>query len=165
MKFEELKKSKSYQKIMNIITIYAILFFVILIVLIVSIGTDVPTATFLVVLIAAAIFGAIFYYVKDILAIKKNAKSFEKCTGRVVNLTGSYGRDMTKFMIVFEDFMNVEHRMPSHGIFTVYEISEYMEKEIVIYYSKNYPKVLIANEPQSVESKAEETVEDDPFKL
>ena len=59
-------------------------------------------------------------------------------------LLGNIGSDKPA-IIVFKDFMNEEHRMMTHHLFMVYELPDYMEKDLIIYYSKDYPKVLIGS--------------------
>lgn len=160
MKFEELQKSKSYQKILNIIGIFGAIFVFVFALLVSSIGTKEAGAIVIAVLLTLALLWFMLFYVNELIKIKRLAKTFEKYSGKVVNINSTGGRGMVKFVIVFEDYMGEEHRMLSHGIFSQFETPDYMEKELVIYYSKDYPKVLIANITDETEIQ-----DDDPYKL
>jgi hypothetical protein len=163
MKFEELQKSKSYQKILNLIGIIGAFFVFVFALFMFSIGTKEAGPIVISVLLTLSMIAVMAYYVQDVIKIKKLAKTFEKCTGRAVNIA-AVGRGTIKFVIAFKDDMGEEHRMPSHGFFSSHDASSYMEKDIDIYYSKKYPKVLIAKDLDE-ELANEKDQQDDPYAL
>jgi hypothetical protein len=163
MKFEELQKSKSYQKILTNIGILGAFFVFVFALFMFSIGTTEAGPIVISILLSLGMIAYMGYYVQDVMKIKRLAKTFEKCTGRAVNIAG-VGRGTIKFVIVFEDDMGEEHRMPSHGFFSSHEAPSYMEKDIEIYFSKEYPKVLIAKDPDE-ELANEKDQQDDPYAL
>jgi hypothetical protein len=145
MKKEDIKRTLTYQKLRKNVYIFSAFFsFIVLLFIAVILnangeGTRVVLAGFLILVVG----GYALYHILDLRMILHHAESFEKCDGRIVSVTSGSSRGYGKMIIEFKDFMNKDYRMESHNIFTINEIGDHMGQEVVIYFSKEYPIVLI----------------------
>lgn len=146
MKKEDIKKTLTYQKLRKNAYIFSAFFsFIILLFIVVIInangeGTRVVLASFLLIVVG----GYALNIVLDLQMILRHAESFEKCEGRIVSVkSSSTSRGYGKMIVEFKDFMEEDYRMESHNVFMINEIGDHMGHEVVIYFSKEYPIVLI----------------------
>lgn len=161
--FEQLKATKSYQHLNSIfsacmgILVIGLLF---LFVGIASLERGLIAITLVINLILSVI---IYISHKDMTFIKKEAKSFQRCEGLCVNVSGEQAyRGYTALLIEFEDYIGNQHRMPTHAIFHFHEVALHIEKEVIVYYSPKYKVVLIENVKVTFPDNIEQ--EEDPFK-
>ncbi|HPG42791.1 MAG TPA: hypothetical protein PLJ98_03175 [Acholeplasmataceae bacterium] len=159
MKKEDIRNTVTYNKLLSYIFIFGVFSFIILLFLIGMITSDYGAAIFMSVFLLVVILTFVIYYIYELRTIMKVAKTFEKCIGRVSTVTNGHYLNTSELVVTFKDFMNEEHRMKSHNMFAIHEIGNYMDKDIIIYYSKEYPKVLIGK------LITEESSIDDPYKL
>lgn len=139
-----LKNTKSYKHMYSIVSacasflVIGLLFFV---VGIVSSERALIAFTFILNVILAIV---IYVYLKDIRFILKEARTFQRCEGKCVNVSENQNyRGYTALMIEFVDFVGEPHRMPTHAIFNYHLISSFIEKDVIVYYSPKYTVVLI----------------------
>ena len=95
------------------------------------------------VILILLIGGFTIYHVLVLRKILQHAESFEKCDGRIVSISSTTNRGYAKMVVEFKDFMNEDYDMESHSVFTVNEIGDHIGQGVVIYFSKEYPIVLI----------------------
>jgi hypothetical protein len=145
MKKEDIKRTLTYQKLRKNVYIFSAFFsFIVLLFIAVILnangdGKRVVLAGFLLLVVG----GYALYHILDLRMILLHAESFEKCDGRIVSITSGSGRGYAKMIVEFKDFMKEDYRMESHNVFTINEIGDQMGHEVVIYFSKAYPIVLI----------------------
>lgn len=163
MKFEELKKSKTYKAYISFITIYLCVFIFASVVLFATIFMDDGIAVFMSTLIVLAMAGLCGYYISILYKIKKTSKTFQACEAKVVNIETGMGRGYLKLVVEFKDMLAEDHRMTSHGIFSQMAVPDYLEKTITIYYSPLWKEVLVKEAPEDFYHESEK--EEDPFKL
>ncbi len=145
MKKEDIKRTLTYQKLRKNVYIFSAFFsfiFLLSITVILTANGEATPIVFSVILILL-IGGFTIYHVLVLRKILQHAESFEKCDGRIVSITSTTNRGYTKMVVEFKDFMNEDYHMESHSVFTVNEIGDHMGQGVVIYFSKEYPIVLI----------------------
>ena len=145
MKKEDIKRTITYQKLRKNAYIFSAFFsfiFLLFITVIFTANGEATPIVFSVILIG--MFGGFTIYQFLVLRkILQYAESFEKCDGRIVSITSTTNRGYAKMIVEFKDFMEEDYRMESHNVFTINEIGDHMGHEVVIYFSKEYPIVLV----------------------
>jgi len=144
VKETDIKQSLTYNILKKFNYIYGAFMVFPIALLLGNIGSENPAIIVLPIIMIVILSILIIRQVIDMITIVKHAKTFEKCSGRVVTIAEGYLR-YARVIIVFKDFMNEEHRMATHHLFMVYELPDYMEKDLIVYYSKDYPKVVIGS--------------------
>ena len=144
VKETDIKQSLTYSTLKRFNYVYGAFMVFPIALLLGSIGSDNPAIIVLPIIMILILSVLIIRQVIDMRTMVKRAKTFEECSGRVATIAEGYLR-YARVVIVFKDFMNEEHRMTTHHLFMVYELPDYMEKDLIVYYSKDYPKVLIGS--------------------
>lgn len=141
----DIKKSITYTTLKKFNYVYAVILIIPIAMLFTITGSDEPTLIFVPIIFFTFLGGLMINRAMEMKTMLKLTKTFEECVGRIVSVSYGYSRGYTKVVIAFKDFMNEDHRLTSHNLFMIHELAKYMEKDLIIYYSKEYPKVVIGS--------------------
>ncbi|HPG43915.1 MAG TPA: hypothetical protein PLJ98_08935 [Acholeplasmataceae bacterium] len=141
----DIKKSVTYTTLKKFNYVYAVILIIPIAMLFTITGSDTPTLIVIPIIFFTFLGGLMINRAMEMKTMLKLTKTFEECVGRIVSVSYGYSRGYTKVVIAFKDFMNEDHRLTSHNLFMIHELAKYMEKDLIIYYSKEYPKVVIGS--------------------
>lgn len=143
MNKDTFKKTKTYRAFMNHIMILMSVGLFFVFILIYGLTTDDFLSIFISVLFILMMIGFFVPPLYHIYDISKRLETFQSFHGQVVNVESSYNQHWpVRLIIQFRDERGVERRMRTHAVVNTTYLSDYLEKEVHVYFSESYPYVI-----------------------
>lgn len=143
MNKDTFKKTKTYRAFMNQIILFMSVGLFFLFILIYGLVTDEFASTYVGIIFILLVIGLAIPPFYHLYNISKKLKTFQSFHGKVVNVESSYNRQWpVRLVIQFRDERGVERRMQTHAVIYTTNLSNYLEKEVQVYFSEDFPYVL-----------------------